>query len=189
MEKTHEQFFKLFPDEFDLGKDTFPWSIHSNRPFLTFLLEYAVYVRDQKGFNKCIPHLEQIIELNPNDNQGIRDLLATTYLITNQPAKVLQLSEKYPDDTLPELAMGKILALYKLNRKDEAQRFYKKNAKYLKHLRSELLATTHQPPPDLDSSVEGIIVGSPEEALLFWMSQHSAWDSTKGALDWLESIS
>ncbi len=188
MEKAHKQFLELFPSEFTPGEDTFPWTITNNRPFLNFLFDYAVYIKNKQGVNKTIPYLEQIIELNPNDNQGIRGILATAYLTTNQPSKVLQLSEKFSDDILPELAMGKILALYKLDRKDEAKEFFEENSEFLEHLRSELLADTHQPPPDSDSPFGGVLVGGPEEAWLFWESQHAAWDGTKGVLDWLKNI-
>ncbi|PIY80451.1 MAG: hypothetical protein COY80_02860 [Candidatus Pacebacteria bacterium CG_4_10_14_0_8_um_filter_42_14] len=188
MEYAHKQLLQLFPEKFIPGKDTFPWSIHSNRPFLTFLLEYASYIYHQHGVKKSIPHLERMIELNPNDNQGVRGLLTTIYLLTGQPAKVLKLSEKFPNDLLPELAMGKVLALYKLDRADEAQKYYQKYTQYLKHLRAELLATTHQPPPESGSQSSGVLVGGPEEAWLFWKAQHAAWDGTKGVIEWLKTL-
>ncbi|NCQ65939.1 MAG: hypothetical protein GW754_03830 [Candidatus Pacebacteria bacterium] len=188
MEYAHSQLLHLFPNEFTPGKDTFPWSIHPNRPFLTFLLEYASHIYHLSGAKKSIPYLEKIIDLNPNDNQGVRGWLATIYLITNQPQKVIELSKKFPSDIFPELAMGKVLALYKLGKISEAQKYYQKRADFIKHLRGELVATTHKQPPQSDSPFDGVRVGSPEEAWLFWEHQHAAWDGTKGVIEWLKTL-
>lgn len=47
------------------------------------LAGYAMFAEQYEGVEKAIPLYEEILSFNPNDNQGIRAILATAYLKTN----------------------------------------------------------------------------------------------------------
>ena len=188
MEYSYKMLQKLFPADFDPDNDIFPWVIESNRSFLSFLLEHASMKRDIEGVNKSTPYFEYILKLNPNDNQGVRDILASNYLKTNQPDKVIELSKQFHGDLSSGLAMGKVIAWYKLGEISQAKKYYQKYKKYLQHLAEELLATDHPEPSFDDSPFGGVLMGSREEAYLYWIEQGVVWQGTKGALEWLRSI-
>ncbi len=173
---------KLFPAEFVLGTDRLPWVFQDNRPFLLVLGEYATLIEAIDGPQKAIPHYEELIALNSNDNQGMRSMLATAYIKTNRLDDILALAEKFPDDGMVNLSVGAILALFKLGRQDEARARIKKGKKYLKHVFDEIVKTDHQKPELIPGRVQ---VGGADEAWLYWQDQGTFWMATPGAREFL----
>ncbi len=159
-----------------------PWGFLDNRPFLTLLVEYATLVEEVDGKMAAIPLYEEIISLNPNDNQGIRSLLATAYLATNQLENLFLLDKKYPDDMVAELSMGTVLGWIKKGEFDLAKKHIQKHKKHWGNLFTEILKTNH-PQPELQ---EGrVMVGGEDEAWLYWRDQGTFWMTTKGAVEFL----
>lgn len=174
---------EIFPPEFSFGADYLPWGFVDNRSFLRLLFEYAMITETIDGTQKAIPLYEELITLNPNDNQGVRDILATAYLKTNRLLNLLELDKKYPKDLMPGLSVGTILALYKLDRLDEARIRIKKSRKYFNHIFREILKITHPKPKLMEDRV---LVGGDDEAWLYWESQGTLWMSTRGAIEFLK---
>lgn len=174
---------EVFPPEFSFGADYLPWGFVDNRPFLRLLFEYAMLIEEIDGTQKAIPLYEELIKLNSNDNQGIRDILATAYLKTNHLLDLLELDKKYPEDLMPGLSVGTILALYKLGRLDEARTRIKKSKKYFNHIFTEILKINHPKPKLMEDRV---LVGGDDEAWLYWESQGTLWMSTRGAIEFLK---
>lgn len=173
---------RVFPASFVLGVDRLPWGYLDNRPFLKMLGEYATLLEHLDGATKAIPYFEELIELNPNDNQGNRSLLATAYLKTGQLEKILELSTKYKDDLMAELLIGSVLALFKLGRLDEAKAKVKEITKYSANIFKEILKSDHPQPKLLPGRVQ---VGGEDEAWLYWQAQGTFWMVTPGARDFL----
>lgn len=174
---------EIFPPEFSFSADHLPWGFVDNRPFLRLLFKYAMLVEAIDGTQKAIPLYEELIALNPNDNQGVRDILATAYLKTNHLLDLLELDKKYPKDLMPGLSVGTILALYKLGRLDETRTRIKKSEKYFSHIFREILKITH-PKPELME--DRVLVGGDDEAWFYWESQGTLWMSTRGAIEFLK---
>lgn len=174
---------KYIPDTFTPGKDRVIWAYMENRPFLRLLAGYAMFVEQYEGTNKAIPLYEEILAFNPNDNQGIRAILATAYVKTNQPEKVIALASHYPTDILPDLIMGAVLSLFKLNKILEARKFLRRNSKYQSHVIKELLKPSHPKPVKLMK--DRVTVGGEDEAYYYWQSQGNFWQTTKGVLEFL----
>lgn len=176
---------KLFPAEFAIGRDRLPWGFVDNRPFLLLLGEYATLVDAVDGPKKAIPFYEELIALNPNDNQGIRSFLATAYLKVNLLEKLVQFSKKYPEDMLSQVAVGALFALYKLGRLDEARKNIVTLRKYFSHTFREILKTEHPQPKLIPGRVQ---VGGDDEAWLYWQEQGTFWMTTKGAREFLKDV-
>jgi tetratricopeptide (TPR) repeat protein len=111
----------FIPTEFKFGEDLMIWAYLDNRPFLRLLHNYATFIEEHENISKAIPLFEEIITLNPNDNQGIRDFLSTDYLKVNKLDEMLLLAEKYPSDISPQVVMGGILTLIKMGELREAK--------------------------------------------------------------------
>lgn len=177
---------KYIPKEFIPGKHRIIWAYLDNRPFLRMLDNYAQFIEQTEKVSKAIPLYEELLSFNPNDNQGVRYVLATAYLKTNQPERLLELAAEYPEEIGPDLVMGKVLALLKLGMVDEARKYLKKNKKYQKHVIRELLKPAHSRPEEYMD--DRITVGGEDEAWYYWRNQGSLWEATKGAKDFLKEF-
>jgi tetratricopeptide (TPR) repeat protein len=175
---------KIFPYEFSLGTDHLLWGFVDNRPFLRLLGEHATFIESVYGPQKAIPLYEELVALNPNDNQGIRELLATAYMKTNQLDSLLELDAKYPDDMMAGLKIGALLALYKTGRLDKAKNGIKKSMKRFQHVFREILKTDHPQPELIPGRVQ---VGGDDEAWLYWEHQGSFWMAARGAREFLRA--
>jgi len=61
---------------------------------------------------EAIAHFESLIELNPNDNQGVRDTLLSCYLGIQDLEGTRSLLERYAEDSGAVLAWSRILERY-----------------------------------------------------------------------------
>lgn len=181
LEKTINLAKSYIPNSFIPGKHRIIWAYTDNRPFLRLLTTYAQLIEKVEGVIKAIPYYQEIITFNPNDNQGICELLATNYLETNQLEKLVELNVQYPDDSLPAISMGGVLALFKLGRIEEANKKLKKIRKYQNHIIDELLKSSHPKPANL--MADRITVGGKDEAYYYWQNQGKFWKETKGAIE------
>jgi len=173
---------KMFPPEFSLGMDHLPWGFVDNRPYLFLFGEYATLVNATAGPQKAIPFYEELLDLNPNDNQGIRSLLSTAYIKTGRLNQLLELDKKYPDDLMVELKVGTLLALYKLGRLDEARIRALQMKKHFSHIFCEILKTSHPQPELIPGRVR---VGGDDEAWLYWEEQGTFWMAAPGSREFL----
>jgi hypothetical protein len=64
--------------------------------------------------------MERILELDPEDHQEVRLPLALTYLAAGEPQKTLDLVDRFRHKELLFLGFAEVLALRRLDRKDEA---------------------------------------------------------------------
>ncbi|WP_158737985.1 SEC-C metal-binding domain-containing protein [Alteribacillus sp. YIM 98480] len=74
------------------------WSITETRPFMRAMQQYAylLEVSDPKHAEQIY---EEMLELNPSDNQGIRYQLLSLYLLINEYDKANALLDEYPEET------------------------------------------------------------------------------------------
>lgn len=177
---------KRIPKEFIPGKHRIIWAYLNNRPFLRMLNNYAQFIEQTEKVSTAIPLYEELLSFNPNDNQGVRFVLATAYLKTGQPERLIELAAAYPEEIGPDLVMGKVLALLKLGMADEARKYLRKNKTYQKHVIRELLKPTHPKPKDCADNY--ITAGEEDEAWYYWKSQGSLWEATKCAKDLLKEF-
>lgn len=173
----------LFPKEFDSKHDRLPWYFLENRDFLMLLFDRATFIHQEEGALAATPYFEEILSLNPNDNQGVRGIFASLYLKVNEPEKVIVLHKKYPGDSTPELVMGHALALIKLKKQKAVKKYLWEYMHDCEHVIDELLKPVHKPPQGYDPS--RISMGGDDEAYLYWQNQGTLWQATPGALDML----
>lgn len=183
-EQTISKARAYIPDTFTAGKDRAIWAYMANRPFLRMLAGYAMLIEEYEGVMKAIPLYEEILSFNPNDNQGIRAILATAYLKTNQPEKVIELASHYSDDITPDLTMGELLAYLKLGENENAKTFLQHIKECQSHVIKELLKESHPKPVNIIE--DRVRVGGEDEAYYYWQSQGNLWQTTNGALVFLK---
>jgi tetratricopeptide (TPR) repeat protein len=151
----------LGPQFFEENKGHF-WGILETRPYMRARYELADLLWEQGREEEAIGHLEALLELNPNDNQGVRDTLLGEYLTTNNLGGARRLLAQYGKDGSAVFQWGRVLeriftgdfsgAKRALKRAREANRFV------------ELFVTGEKLfPPD---SPELYSFGSEEEAVI-----------------------
>jgi tetratricopeptide (TPR) repeat protein len=85
------------------------WGLIETRPYMRALEQLAALLRAE-GLNlDAMKHYEKMLELNPNDNQGVRDPLLGLYLATNNLEAARKLLKDYEEDTSANFAWGRVL--------------------------------------------------------------------------------
>jgi tetratricopeptide (TPR) repeat protein len=160
------------------------------------ILETRPYMRARTGLAGClwqlgqrpeaIGHFEEILRLNPGDNQGIRYTLLNCYLEEGMGSKTKQLLAKYKDDGTAAWLYNRALFLYqqeKAGRKAKAQ--LQKALRHNPYVPAYLLGRKRLPkrlPPYVG-------FGDENEAVYYSAEAGHLWAQQEGALDWLLRVS
>ena len=108
-------------EEFEMGRDLLPWAMLENRPFLRACHGLGLEYVERGEIEKALEMFNNILAVNPNDNQGARALVIDCYLCLNRPSDVLAVCDQYPGDGLEQVIYGRALALFQLGRRAEAE--------------------------------------------------------------------
>ena len=109
------------PEEFEMGRDMLPWVMLENRPFLRAYHGLGIEYLERGKVKKALRMFADILAMNPNDNQGVRALAIDCHFRLGHPQGVLEICDRYPNDGLEQVMYGRALALYQLERRDEAE--------------------------------------------------------------------
>lgn len=171
-EKTAREFYKKaikeaqkqFDSSFDMA-----WGYVPNRPYLRALFAYGVWEFELGNFEAALDQFLQLIDLNPNDNQGARYLLVSTLLHLGSPDEADKILKLYPD---PDDATYEYLSFQtkKMLHKSQGKPLSEKQLESimeklvkLNPLALYLLAMDHIPPEPYPKSIV-IAAKSQEEA-------------------------
>jgi tetratricopeptide (TPR) repeat protein len=157
------------------------WMLIETRPYMR-AMERLARVLCADGLNlDAIRIYEKMLELNPNDNQGVRDPLLGAYLAADDLDGAGRLLKKYDDDAMANFAWGRVLERFlsgdlvgagaALSKARKANRFV------------ELYLTAQKRLPE--SLPETYSMGSEEEAVLCKDGVGRAWIQHKEAVFWL----
>jgi tetratricopeptide (TPR) repeat protein len=168
-----------FPRELCFGRDRLEWGWRQNRPFLRAYLGLAMALLEQGLIGEAVVILNNVLDLNPNDNQGVRDILVSCWFTLRRPGEVLRLYERYPDSG-PDLMFGRALAHLQLGQKAEAEAALRAAASAWPLVHQELLKSRHTQPKPMFPGY--ITVGGEDEAYVYWEEYGKHWKNTRGAL-------
>jgi tetratricopeptide (TPR) repeat protein len=178
---------KAFPPEFDNEKDRLEWGWLENRPFLRCLHGLAIAMFDTDQTKEALKLFQELLRLNPNDNQGVRAVAVQALFRLDRFEEVIKLTGRYPGDLMPDTLYGRALALFKLGMRKRADKALMKAIEILPLVRKELLKKRHRLPksarPDL------VTIGGSDESYYYWQQWGSLWQSVPEAFEWLKSCS
>ncbi len=132
---------KCIPKNF---KGQISWGIIENRPFLHTLYGLCIAHLFTKSWKKASLISEKILKYNPNDDQGIRALAIHSYIAQGEFKKILKICRKYPQDTLPDVLYGKVLAYYRLDEMEKAKKALKDAIEISPNVGKELIKSKHK---------------------------------------------
>jgi len=181
--KLVEMSLDCFPQEFEMGQDRLPWFILENRPFLRAYHSLGLEYLERGDVVKALKVFNNILAMNPGDNQGVRALVIDCYFHLDRPLDVMAVCNQFADDGLEQVVYGRALALYQLGRRDEAQEALQQAAAFLPLVAKELVKSRHRKPKDLHADY--ITHGGADQAYYYWIEQGRYWQRTPGALEFV----
>ncbi|MDZ7841048.1 MAG: hypothetical protein U5R46_09570 [Gammaproteobacteria bacterium] len=160
------------------------WPHTENRPALRSLARLVSHGLEQGDDDEAVALAEWLLRLNPSDNHGFRTLVADARLRAGDDEGVVALADQFPEDMFPELAFGRVLALYRLQRLEDARQALgdakRRLPKVLRALTAKRLARPKMNPP-------GITLGGDDQAWLYREEMRDVWLATPGAVEWLKA--
>lgn len=173
---------KLGKSFFKENKGMF-WGLIETRPYMRATFNYAMMLSEVGKLAEAVEQYEKLIQLNENDNQGVRDVLFPAYLELREYKKAKELLEKYPEDFTATGTYNHVLLEYLTNGLSA------KLDKLLRHARKtnpfviEYLVGKRKLPKHVPQSYRP---GSKEEAEIYVQDAIDLWKKAKALLKWLE---
>ncbi|MGB3199103.1 MAG: hypothetical protein WBB17_15365 [Saprospiraceae bacterium] len=157
------------------------WGLHETRPFMRCLLHYSNLLYVFGRVIESINIMEEMIELNPNDNQGIRDQLMLYLIEIGEYKKFEKYSKMFNDDSLAFAHFNRALFAFKKDGENE-----KSNHLLLEALKANKFVAAKiisKKPIQKLSSYYGI--GDKNEADYYTYFAQHIWQKTNGAIAWI----
>lgn len=161
------------------------WGILETRPYMRARAGLAITLWQLHERQEAIEHLQDLLRLNPGDNQGLRYLLATCLLLETRHDELAQLLRDYEGEGTAYWYYTKALLSFRQHGDTvESDRLlwaaFKQNSLVPDYLLGfELL-------PDQMPATIGF--GDDSEAIDYAAANGLAWEQTPGALAWLEAL-
>jgi tetratricopeptide (TPR) repeat protein len=162
------------------------WGVLETRPYMRARagLASCLWQLDQR--EEAIIHYQEMLKLNPGDNQGIRYVLLAYLLEENMDAQIEQLLSEYEEDAAAAWLYNWALFLFRQKKSGKKARTKLLEAlKYNPHVPSFLLGRKRLPnqlPPYMG-------FGDESEAAYYVAEASHLWLQEEGALDWMRTIS
>jgi tetratricopeptide (TPR) repeat protein len=160
------------------------WGLLETRPYMRARLGLAQMLWASGRREEAVAHYRDLLRLNPNDNQGVRYLLAACYLELGDDDDLAALLRAYEEDGSAPWAYAAALPAFR--RDGDGDRSRKLLAEALdsnQHVPGYLLGERRMP-----KTLPGLMtMGGEDEAVGYVADYHLAWARTPGALDWLVS--
>ncbi len=170
-----------------LGKDAFEedvghfWGILETRPYMRARAGLAECLWASGKHDEAIQHYKDMLRLNPNDNQGIRDLLMPRLIEMERDEEAEVLFKEYHDGMASWIYSRALLDFRKMGDSEISRKSLAAALKRNKHIPPYLLGRKKMPRflPEYYSP------GDESEAIFYTKENLEAWKITPGALEWL----
>ena len=176
--------------EENLGKKTFKrdkglfWGILETRPYMRARAQLAQRLMEAERLDEAMVEYEALLELNPNDNQGVRYKLLTLYLAVDSVEIAGQLLKRYDEREVSAVwNWGYLLERFLSGDLDGAVEALSQARKQNGHAHAYFLE--HRKPPKILPALYS--PGSREEAIIAWDILNRAWKQHPDAQAWLHA--
>jgi tetratricopeptide (TPR) repeat protein len=172
----------LGPNAFQQNVGHF-WGILESRPYMRARLGLAHSLWTAGRRDEAVQHLQEMLRLNPGDNQGVRYTLAGFLLFLDRDNDLAHLLQQYDEDSAAWAYSKALLAFRQHGDTTETRRLLKDARKTNKHV-PEYLMGEKFPPAEEPGYYSP---GDESEALNYVGGFLAAWKSTPGGITWLRS--
>jgi tetratricopeptide (TPR) repeat protein len=170
-----------------LGKKMFQegagkfWLIHETRPYMSLRQKLATELWHSGRRDEGIVHFQEMLQLNPNDNQGVRQILVGWYLEQGRLEDTERLLKQYSEDST-WWAYSRALLTYCQEGASERAGKQLRQAEMTNEYLARYLAGIELFSPEQPDYYSP---GEESEGIIFARYYLPAWRSTPGALGWL----
>jgi hypothetical protein len=150
------------------------WERFKTRPYMSVRMDLAQLLLSTGRTEETIRRFEALLVLNPNDNQGVRDVLLGCYLSCDNLTGAQRLLHNYPEDAKAIFAWGRTLERFlsgALRKARRENRFVEQYLMFQRPLPTDM--------PDTYGS------GSDEAAIICLAYLSGAWADHPLATSWL----
>jgi tetratricopeptide (TPR) repeat protein len=170
-----ERFFKDYRRMF--------WGMIETRPYMRAKAQLAGVLSGMGRTNEAIQHLEEMLELNPGDNQGVRYLLLGEYLAAQRTEAARGLLERYEGEGSAMFLWGWLL-LHLIYNEEEAAEDSLKTARAGNRFAEDYLTGRKRMPKELPPYYSP---GKEDEGIVCAVELLKAWKKHPRAVRWLKS--
>jgi len=173
-----------------LGEEAFEedaghfWGILETRPYMRARQGLALALWELGERSEAIEHYQQMLHLNPNDNQGIRYLLASALLEEGLDDDLGELLESYEDDAGASWVYARALWRFRTEGDSEEARSALEEAISFNPFVPGYLLGRRGMPGALPALVG---FGDESEAVVYFTEALPGWLRTPGAIEWLRA--
>jgi hypothetical protein len=171
-------------DDFENFKGHF-WGIHETRPFMRAMSGYSFVLWALGEKNKSIEVMKEMLDLNPNDNQGVRHSLITKLLLMNRYLDAERLLDEYRNDESAEWYYSRAYIYFnKRSKRFAADAALKDAMEYNPYVPFYLLSVFDLP----EEMPEYVSLGGRNEAVSYTMEAIGLWRNNQKATEWLVGL-
>lgn len=171
----------LGPSVFERDAGHF-WGTLETRPYMRARFGLAQCLEYNERPDEAIEHYRELLRLNPNDNQGVRDVMGPCLLELDRDEEALALCRRYPDDFLAMPLYVRALAEFRLHGNTPgSQKALRRAVKANPYVRDYLLEEDFP----LTGRPDAYSPGSEEEASICFDLIDPLWLDTPDAMVWL----
>ena len=159
------------------------WGLLETRPYMRARAELAGLLNEMGNIDEAIAHYEGMLQLNPNDNQGLRYSLLGCYLEQGHVGGAQRIFAEYPEEESAMFAWAKVLADVLAGEELDAIESLSRARKANKHVEAYLTGRKKLP-------AEGpgyYSPGEPSEAIVCVNEIGTAWNTHPEAVNWLKN--
>lgn len=183
------KYYKLGVEagERDLGQDFFDehkghfWGIVKTRPYMRAKQGYALALHMSGKLREAIKHFEELLELNPMDNQGVRYSLLPLYIKIKDYMKIERLFKEY-DEASATFLYDRVLIEYSKNGITKKLSTLIKEAREHNPYVLDYLLFNKEMPDEMPMYVG---VGDESEAVEYILEHFELWFQEPELIDWL----
>lgn len=158
------------------------WGTLETRTVMRAMARLAMDLQREDELTEALGFYRKLMELNPNDNQGIRYLLANCLYEARCDSELEKLLSEYSDDCSAALLYTKALHLFlKTGASKRATKALNEAFQENVHVPIFLSDIVEMP----DEPPESIGFGDDREAVAYVMDHGYLWHDTEGAVDWM----
>jgi tetratricopeptide (TPR) repeat protein len=157
------------------------WGILETRPYMRARAALADILRGEGRLGEAVGHYEALLGLNPNDNQGLRDVLLGCYFMADDLEGARRLLEQYREDGSAIFGYGRVLERFLAGDREGAARARQDARQANPHVEAYLTSRKRLPcrPPEWCSP------GDDNQAAHCAIYLADAWRRHAGAVAWL----
>jgi tetratricopeptide (TPR) repeat protein len=162
------------------------WGFLETRPYMRARAGLADILLKLGDEDAAISHYRDMLKLNPNDNQGIRYVLAALLLRRGEETGLKELLAAYEDEGSAYWLYTRALLAFREGGADNEQAVTLVKGAWSANEHVPAILAGTKPPVFGDSGY--VTMGGPDEATYYFTEFGPAWHCTPGAVEWLTKI-